>query len=87
MYKIQLINTYNQEILREAVKSEVEIERTVKDFQECSDNGGHTVIFCNNRKTWNAEFLFHHIVYEKRQTVYKLFFLVNLAHVQAVVKK
>jgi hypothetical protein len=87
MYKIQFINTFNQEILREATyENDSKINGMLMSFEKASEIDEPTMIICNNRKTWNAEYLFHKVIIEGNQTVYKVFFIVSLSPVQAKIR-
>ncbi|MFE1246065.1 hypothetical protein ACFW35_18300 [Fictibacillus sp. NPDC058756] len=84
MYKLQFVNTFNQEVLREATyDTTIEINNMIIGFEKASEIDEPTMIICNNRKTWNAEYLFHKVVTEGNDTVYKVFFIVSLSEVQA----
>jgi hypothetical protein len=87
LYKLQFINTYSQEVLREATyETNVEINRMLIGFEKASEIDEPTLIFCNNRKTWNAEYLFHKVVNEENEIIYKVFFIVSLSEVQAKIR-
>lgn len=87
LYKLQFINTFNQEVLREATyDNTLTINRMLMGFEKASEIDEPTLIFCNKRKTWNAEYLFHKVVTEGNITVYKVFFIVSLSEVQAKIR-
>lgn len=58
-------------MLRETTyESNVEINHMLLGFEKASEIDEPTLIFCNNRKTWNAEYLFHKVITEGNETIY-----------------
>lgn len=87
LYKIQFINTFNQEVLREATyNSKTMINTLIMGFENACKIDEPTLIICNNRKTWNAEYLFYKVITEGNETIYQVFFIVSLSPVQAKIK-
>ncbi|WP_226619761.1 hypothetical protein [Cytobacillus firmus] len=84
MYILQFINTYTQEILRIASYDDpIQINRMIEGFKEASKIDSPAYIIDNQRRTLNAEYVFHNVITEGNDTIYKVFFIVSLAEMQA----
>jgi hypothetical protein len=87
LYKLQFINTYSQEVLREAAyENDAEINHILTSFEKASEIDEPTLIICSNRKTWKAEYLFHKVITIGNEITYMVFFIVSLSEVQAKIR-
>lgn len=89
MYKIQFINVFTKEILREATHNSVEPAlRMIRNYNACQNHRpkGTIYLFDERKRTLDATFLSFDSYREKDGThVIRLYFKVKLAKVQAVI--
>jgi hypothetical protein len=87
MYILQFINTYTQEILREASYDNFnQITHMIEGFEKASKIDSPAYIIDNQYRTLNAEYMFHKVITEGSNTIYKVYFIVSLAEFQAKIK-
>lgn len=83
-YKMLLINTYTQEILRELEFDEEEsIVEIIKGAETAREQKLDIFMIDGQKRTLACEFVYYSIHEGKKLTTYKLFFKTRLAPVQA----
>ncbi|RFU70360.1 hypothetical protein D0469_07095 [Peribacillus saganii] len=91
MYKVQFVNAYTQDILREEEYKEIMlILEMVSSFEQNKDKNeklnNPSYIFDHQRRTWEAFYLSHVVVEEEKCRIYKLFFKVKMSEIQAIIR-
>lgn len=86
MFKLQFINTYTQEILREIdYDRQDKIFEVINDMEKTREQGLDCFLLDSQKRTLQCEFVYYSKVEEDEIIIYKLFFKTRLATVQAKV--
>ena len=87
MYKLQFVNALTQDLLREEVyKDSKMIFKVLKTVEDSRKNGMQSFMFDSQRRTQDIEYVSHTVLTDDRHTIYRLYFKVKLAKVQARIR-
>lgn len=89
-FKLQFVNAYSQEILREATYDSVDdINNVIKAFEESTTIDVPTDIFDNQQRTLTAKYLSHNKFTEENTMIYKLklYFKTRIAEKQVPIQE
>jgi hypothetical protein len=88
MYKMQFVNAYNQNVLREQLfKSPENILEMIMSFQKTTNDGLEIFLMDTERRFLECEYVLYRIVEEDKMTVYKVFFKVKMAELQPLIRE
>lgn len=83
MFRLQLVNVYTQEVLREQdYKNNETILNMIDSFEDEKDKEEECFIFDSGRRTLRAVYVTHNICNDDGVKVYRLLFKVKLNEVQ-----
>lgn len=87
MLKVQFVNAYTQDILREDEYESLEkIENMITDFERVNQQGLEIFILDNRQRTLESKYVSHSILKVGRSKVHRMFFTTKLAPIQAKIR-
>lgn len=87
MYKLQFVNTYTQEILREIdYERQDKIFEVINDMEKIKEQGLECFLLDSQQRTLACEFVYYSKHEEDGITYYKMFYKTRLAPVQAKIR-
>lgn len=87
MYKLQFVNAYSQEILREVDYDSTDHIKSIIDSMEKRDSKLGMFLLDSKMRTLKAEYVSFSKIHKSKSTTYKLYFKVKLNDIQAMVKQ
>jgi 1-aminocyclopropane-1-carboxylate deaminase/D-cysteine desulfhydrase-like pyridoxal-dependent ACC family enzyme len=88
MYKMQFVNAYNQNVLREQLfKSSEKIMEMIMSLEKTTKDGLEIFLMDSEKRMLDSKFVTYKIVEEDDMTVYKVFFKTKIAELQPLYRE
>jgi hypothetical protein len=87
MYKLEFVNALNQDLLREQLYKEPEhIVSMIASLEKNREDGLDLFLMDHRKRTLEGRFVSHKVIEEEGLVVYRCYFKVKLAKMQAKVR-
>lgn len=87
VYVMQLVNAYTQDVIRQTEYDNPEVILSILENENNPNRKGiETFIFDSQKRTLTATYVTHTVTNDGDNIIYRLFYKVKMADVQAVVK-
>jgi adenylate kinase family enzyme len=87
MSKIQFVNAFTQEIIREEeIKDNTLINNFITSFEETKKRNQEVIIFDHGMTAYQAMYLSHSLVKKEQRKVYRVFFRTKVSSIQPTKK-